>query len=264
MTVQIHSTAVVEEGAELGNNVIVGPYSLVGSNVKIGNDCTLKGHVNISGHTTIGESNTFYTYSTIGTEPQDIGYKGEPTRLEIGNNNHFREFVSVNRGTTKDQQITKIGNNNMLMAYAHIGHDAIVEDNCVIVNNVNLAGHVHLGSKCIIGGGSNISQFVTVGRGAYIGGASAVDRDIPHYCTAYGNRVILKGINIVGLRRQGFSKQEISELVDFYRNMEASALSSRAYVKNEESMSEYKGNVLVEDIAEFIIKSDIGIAPFVS
>lgn len=264
MTVEIHPTAFVEDGAQIGTNVKIGPYCLIGSNSIIGDNCLLKGHVNISGHTKIGDDNTFYPYATIGTEPQDLGYKGEPTRLEIGNANQFREFVSINRGTTKEDQVTKIGNNNTFMAYAHVGHDVIIEDHVVIVNSVNLAGHVKVGSKAIVGGSSSISQFVTVGRGAYIGGASAIDRDIPPFCTAYGNRVKLKGINIVGLRRQGIGKQEITELVEFYRSMEASALSPRAFVLNNDVMGEYESNEIVMEVAKFIEVSDIGIAPFIS
>lgn len=264
MSAEIHNTAIIHEGAELGKNVKVGPYCIVGENVKIGDDCILRAHVQIDGHTTIQKGNEFYPYSTIGFEPQDLSYKGEPTRLEVGENNIFREFASIHRGTLKDNEVTIIGDDNLFMAYTHIGHDAVIGSKCVFVNGVGLAGHVKIGDKTIISGGSNISQFVTIGRGAYIGGASAVDRDIPAFCTAYGNRIRLKGINIIGLRRQGYSKQEISEIVDFYRTMEASALSPRAFVVNDEAMGEFAENSVVTEISNFIEKSDIGIAPFIS
>ncbi len=264
MSVEVHPTSFIEDGAQIGKNVEIGPYCLISKYTVIGDNCILKGHVNISGHTMIGSNNTFYPYATIGTEPQDLGYKGEPTRLEIGDGNVFREFVSINRGTTKENQVTLIGNNNTFMAYAHVGHDVVIEDHAVIVNSVNLAGHVKIGSRAIVGGSSSVSQFVTIGRGAYVGGASAVDRDIPPFCTAYGNRVKLKGINIVGLRRQGLDKATISELVEFYRDMEASALSPRAFVLNEETMRDFQKNDIVGEVSEFIANSDIGIAPFIS
>lgn len=263
MTQKIHPTAFVHEGAKLGENVEVGAYSVIGPNVEVGNNTKIYSHVLIEGHTTIGENNKFFQFCSIGAEPQDLSYKGEPTKTVIGDNNVFREYVSVHRGTLKDNQITKIGSNCLLMAKAHVGHDAIVGNNVILVNSCNLAGHVKIGDRSILGGGTNISQFVTLGRGSYIGGASAIDRDIPAFCTAYGNRVKLKGINIIGLRRQGYDKAVISEFVDFYRTMESSALSPRAFVDHEELMEEYKGNELVTEMREFIRKSEIGIAPFV-
>lgn len=148
------------------------------------------------------------------------------------------------------------------MAYVHAGHDVVIGNNCTFANSTNFAGHVKIGDRVIIGGGTQISQFVTLGRGAYIGGASAIDRDIPVFCTAMGNRVYLKGINIIGMRRQGYSKQEISEVVDFYRSMEASALSPRAFVDHADLMAEYKDNRVVQEMVEQIKKTEIGIAPF--
>lgn len=263
MTQKIHPTAFVHEGAKLGENVEVGAYSVIGPNVEIGNNTKVFSHAVIEGHTKIGENNQFFQFCSIGAQPQDLSYKGEPTLTVIGDNNVFREYVSVHRGTLKDNQITKIGNNCLLMAKAHVGHDAIVGNNVILVNSCNLAGHVKIGDRSILGGGTNISQFVTLGRGSYIGGASAIDRDIPAFCTAYGNRVKLKGINIIGLRRHGYDKTVISEFVDMYRTMESSALSPRAFVDHEELMEEYKNNELVTEIREFIRKSEIGIAPFV-
>jgi UDP-N-acetylglucosamine acyltransferase len=152
----------------------------------------------------------------------------------------------------------------MLMAFVHVGHDVILGDHCIIANSINFAGHVKCGDRVIIGGGSQVSQFCTLGRGAYIGGATAIDRDIPLFCTAYGNRAKLKGINIIGLRRQGYSKSEITEVVDFYRTMEASALSPRSFVTHKELMTEFKGNAVIDEMVQAIIKSEIGLAPFVS
>lgn len=259
----IHPTAIIHEGAELADSVVVGPYSIIGANVKIGAGSKIHSHVVIDGHTTIGENNEFYQFCSIGAPPQDLTYKGEPTRTEIGNNNIFREYVSIHRGTKKENELTKVGDNCLMMAHVHLGHDVVVGSNCVFANSVNVAGHVKIGSRVIIGGGTNISQFITLGRGAYLGGGSGIDRDIPVFCTAYGNRVRLKGINIIGMRRQGYSKQVISEVVDFYRTMESSALSPRAFVDHAESMEEFKDNEVVKELADQIRKSEVGIAPFI-
>jgi UDP-N-acetylglucosamine acyltransferase len=157
-----------------------------------------------------------------------------------------------------------IGSNSLFMAYCHIAHDCTLGSNLTFANSVNLAGHVNIGDRVIIGGNTGISQFVTLGRGAYIGGGSGIDRDIPHFCTAFGNRIRLKGINIIGLKRQGHAKEAVSEVVDFYRTMEASALAPRAFVSHPELMEEYKNNVVIQEIATFIKKSEIGIAPFMA
>jgi UDP-N-acetylglucosamine acyltransferase len=258
----IHSSSLVDPSAKIHETVKVGPFCIIGPNVEIGANTILHSHVVVDGHTTIGEGNQFFQGCSIGAPPQDTSYKGEPTRTVIGNNNTFREYVSIHRGTTKENLVTQIGNNCLFMAYVHAGHDVVIGNNCIIANSTNFAGHVKIGDRVGIGGGTQISQFVTIGRGAYIGGATAIDRDIPVFCTAMGNRVFLKGINIIGLRRQGYSKQEISEVVDFYRTMESSALSPRAFVDHAEHMAEFKDNRIVQEMAEQIKKSEIGIAPF--
>jgi UDP-N-acetylglucosamine acyltransferase len=150
----------------------------------------------------------------------------------------------------------------MFMAYCHIAHDCTLGSNLTFANSVQLAGHVNVGDRVIIGGNTGVSQFVSIGKSAYIGGATAIDRDIPNYCTAYGNRVRLKGINIIGLKRQGHDKQVVSEVVDFYRTMESSALAPRAFVSHPELMTEYVNNPIVQEIAKFIRNSEIGVAPF--
>ena len=263
MSVSIHPTALVSEEAILGEDIVIGPYSIVGPHVRLGNGCKIHSHVILDGHMECGNNNEFFQFCSIGAPPQDKTYKGEPTRVVIGDGNIFREYVSIHRGTLKENQITSIGSNNFLMAHVHLGHDVAIGSDCVFANSVNLAGHVKIGDKVIIGGGTNISQFVSLGRGAYIGGASAIDRDIPSFCTAYGNRVRLKGINIIGLRRLGASKQEISELVDFFRTMEASVLSPRAFVEHEELMTDFANNSLVAEVKGQILKSEVGVAPFV-
>ncbi len=260
----IHPTAIIEKGAEIGARVSIGAYSIIGANVKIGDDCFIEPHVVINGHTEIDERNTFHSFSSIGATPQDLSYKGEPTRVQIGKNNVFREFVSISRGTMKQDQITQIGNDGVFMAYVHLGHDVQIGNGVRIVNACNLAGHVKIDDGAILSGGTNVSQFVTIGKGAFIGGSSGIDRDIPCYTTAYGNRVKLKGINIVGIRRLGFDKPAVSEVVEFFRTMEASALSPRAFVEQKEILVEFSENKIIKQMIEFIMNSKIGIAPFMS
>ncbi|MCP4912304.1 MAG: acyl-ACP--UDP-N-acetylglucosamine O-acyltransferase [Oligoflexia bacterium] len=260
----IHKTAIIEDGAVLGDNVSVGAYAIIGPNVKLGNNCKVEAHAILDGHLSAGENNTFSSFTSIGHPPQDLSYKGEPTEVIIGDNNIFREYVSIHRGTMKEEGKTIVGSDNLFMSYVHLGHDVQFGSNCVIANSTNLAGHVRVGDRVIIGGGTNISQFVSIGRGAYLGGASAVDRDVPLFCTAYGNRVRLKGINIIGLRRQGYEKQVITEVVDFYRLMEASPLSPRAYIDHEEYMEEFKDNQIIKEMSDGIRGSEVGIAPFMS
>lgn len=260
----IHPTAVIEDGAKIGEGSYIGPYCIIGAHVEIGEDCTLKSHVVIDGHTKIGKNNTFHPFCSIGGPPQDLSYKNEPTKVLIGDNNVFREYISINRGTLKQDGITIIGNQCLLMSYVHLGHDVSLGNNVIMANACNIAGHVKLGNRVYLGGGTNISQFVTLGNGAYIGGGSGIDRDIPDFCTAYGNRVRLKGINIIGLKRQGFAKTEISELVDFFRMMEASSLSPRAFSDSPQEWEEYKDNKLILELVEFVKKSKSGIAPFMS
>lgn len=258
----IHPSSIVDPAAKLHETVKVGPFCIIGPHVEIGANTNLLSHVVIDGRTKIGENNLFYQGTSIGAPPQDTSYKGEPTEVEIGDHNVFRECVSVHRGTMKEIGITKIGHHNLLMAYVHVGHDVVVGDHCTFANSTNFAGHVKVGDRVIIGGGTQIQQFVTLGKGAYIGGASAIDRDIPMFCTAMGNRVYLKGINIIGMKRQGFTKQEITEVVDFYRTMESSKLSPRAFIEHDEYMIDFQENRLVKELLEQIRKSEIGIAPF--
>ncbi len=258
----IHPSSIIEKGAKIHETVKIGPFCIVGANVEIGANTVLHSHVVVDGHTTIGEGNKFFQGCSIGAPPQDNSYKGEPTRTVIGNNNTFREYVSIHRGTLKENHITQVGDNCLLMAYVHVGHDVVMGNNCTIANSTNFAGHVKIGDRVIIGGGSQVQQFVSLGRGSYIGGASALDRDIPSFCTAIGNRAHLKGINIIGMKRQGYTKQEISEVVDFLRTIESSNISPRSFIENQELMAEYKDNRVVIEMSEQIRKSEIGIAPF--
>ena len=260
----IHPTAVVHKKAQIATNVEIGPYCIIGSAVQIAQGCKLHSHVVMDGDLTIGKNNQFFSFASIGTAPQDTSYRQEPTKVVIGDGNILREYVSIHRGTRKDAGITTLGDGNFIMSYVHLGHDVRLGSHCILANTVNIAGHVKISDHVTIGGGVFVSQFVSLGRGAYIGGATAIDRDIPQFCTAMGNRVRLKGINIIGLRKKGYDRQTVTEIVDFYRTMEASALSPRAFVNHEELMQDFQKNAIIEEMVDFIRKSEIGIAPFIS
>ena len=214
---EIHSSAVVSPHAQLDEGVKVGPYSVVGDHVTIGRDTYIGPHVAIEGHTTIGERNKIYPFVSIGSPPQDIGYKGEDTRLIIGNDNVIREYTTVNRATTKQNWETVIGNRNYVMAYAHIAHDCVLGDYVIMSNVATLGGHITVGDHAILGGLVAIHQFVRIGAYAFLGGKCGVDRDVPPYMIAAGSRAKLYGINRRGLARQGFSEQAISGLKKAYR-----------------------------------------------
>ncbi len=214
---EIHSSAVVSPHAQLDEGVKVGPYSVVGDHVTIGRDTYIGPHVAIEGHTTIGERNKIYPFVSIGSPPQDIGYKGEDTRLIIGNDNVIREYTTVNRATTKQNWETVIGNRNYVMAYAHIAHDCVLGDYVIMSNVATLGGHITVGDHAILGGLVAIHQFVRIGAYAFLGGKCGVDRDVPPYMIAAGSRAKLYGINRRGLARQGFSEQAISGLKKAYQ-----------------------------------------------
>jgi UDP-N-acetylglucosamine acyltransferase len=258
----IHPLSIIDKNSRISNNVSIGPYSIIGPNVEIGEGCVIHNYVVIDGHTTIGKNNEIFPYCSIGASPQDSSYKNEPTRVEIGDNNILREYVSINRGSTKKSGVTQVGSGSLLMAYVHIGHDVVMGDFSVIANSVNFAGHVKVGDRVTVGGGTNISQFVSLGRGAYVGGGSAIDRDIPPFCTAVGNRIRLKGINIIGMRRLGISRGIISETVEFFRLMEASVLSPRSFVNHDDFTQKFCNNSIIQEISSSIKASEVGIAPF--
>jgi UDP-N-acetylglucosamine acyltransferase len=260
--VKIHATAIVDEKAKLGEGVEIGPYCIIGPDVSLGENTKLHSFVTMDGIVSMGKNCEVYQYTNIGNPPQDSSYKGEPTRVEIGDNNLFREFSSIHRGTLKEDGVTKIGNDNYFMSYVHIAHDCVIGNNVMFVNGVQLSGHVRVGDKARISGHSKVVQFCSIGKGAFIGGDSTIDKDIPCYCTAYGNRVKLKGINIIGLKRLGYDKEVVSGVVDFYRTMEASQFSPRAFINHPELIEEFKGNIIVEELIEFISNSEIGVAPF--
>ncbi len=260
----IHPTAIVHDGAELADNVEVGPYCIIGPNVKVGEGSKFTSHVVVDGHTTIGKNNTFHQFSSIGVPPQDKSYKGEPTETIIGDGNLFRESCTVHRATTKQDLVTRVGDNGYFMTGVHFAHDCNIGNNVVLANGTMCAGHVIIGDYVQMGGACGVTPFCHVATGAFIGAASAIDKDVPHFCAAYGNRVKIKGVNIIGMKRRGYSKEQISEVVEFYRMMDSSALSPRAFVNHPENMEDYKNNKLVMEIAQFIAKSEIGLPAFMS
>lgn len=221
----IHSTAIVHPKAKIDGSVEIGAYSVIGEHVSIGKDTHISSHVLIEGWTTIGERNHIFSFSSIGTPPQDIGYRNEETELIIGNDNIIRECATIHRATTKEDRRTEIGNGNFLMAYAHVAHDCKLGDHIIMANSVALGGHITIGNYAILGGIVAVHQFVRIGEHAIIGGQSAVTLDIPPYVSAAGNRARLYGLNLVGLKRRGFSENSISTLKKAYKIMFRSGLT---------------------------------------
>jgi UDP-N-acetylglucosamine acyltransferase len=213
---KIHPTAVVSPRAELAEGVQVGPYCVVHDHVKIGRDTILASHVVIEGHTEIGERNRISPFVSIGSPPQDIGYRGEDTAVKIGDGNILREFVTVNRATTKQDGVTIIGSDNYLMAYAHVAHDCILGNRIIMSNVATLGGHVSVGDYAILGGLAAVHQFVRIGAYAFLGGKTGVDRDAPPFMIVAGPRAKLYGVNRKGLQRLGFSKEKLDGLKKAY------------------------------------------------
>lgn len=213
----IHSTAVVSPSAELGQGVEVRAYATIGPQVKIGRDTVVGEHVVIEGNTEIGERNRIYPFSSIGTPPQDIGYRGEDTRLLIGNDNVIREYVTINRATTKQEWKTVLGNQNYIMAYAHIAHDCYLGDRVIMSNVATLGGHITIGDYAILGGLVAVHQFVRIGAYAFLGAKSGIDRDVPPFMMTAGPRARLYGVNRKGLKRMGFSQETIDGLKKAFR-----------------------------------------------
>ena len=213
----IDSTAVICDGAEISDDVDIGPFCYIGKKTKIGQNCKIHPHVFIDGDTEVGSSTEIFPFATIGTIPQDLKYMGEDTKVKVGSNCKIREYVTINLGTTGGGGITKIGNNCLLMVGTHIAHDCKVEDNVIFANHSTLAGHVIIESNVVVGALSAIHQFTRVGEGSMIGGMSGVTADVIPFGTVLGNRAKLSGLNIVGLKRNNFDKKEISELRKVFR-----------------------------------------------
>lgn len=221
----IHSTAVVHPKARIAEGVSIGAYSVIGEHVVVGRDTKIESHVLVEGWTVIGERNHIFSFSSIGTPPQDIGYKNERTELIIGNDNVIRECATIHRATTKEDRKTVIGDNNFLMAYSHVAHDCKLGSHIIMANSVALGGHITVGDYAILGGIAAVHQFCRIGAYAIIGGQSAVSLDIPPYVSAAGNRAQLYGLNLVGLKRRGFSDETIATLKKAYKIIFRSGLT---------------------------------------
>src|SRR5712671_4484515 len=228
--VQIHPTAIIDPAAEIGAGTIVGPYCVVGPDVVLGPNCWLQHHVTLCGPMLAGAQNKFYAYCSIGQQTQDLKYQDEPTYLEIGDENTFREFVTVNRSTTSTGK-TRIGHRGNFLAYSHIGHDCTVGDAVVFSNNGTLAGHVHVGDHAIMGGLTAVHQFCRLGRYAITGGCSKIVQDVPPFMIADGNPAKVRGINVVGLERTGFAEEAIRCIKESYRLIYRSALNLQQAVE---------------------------------
>jgi UDP-N-acetylglucosamine acyltransferase len=253
---RIHSTAIIDPTAHIGQTTQVGPYCIVGAGVTLGEGCRLHNHVTIAGPTTIGDGNEFYPYTSIGQRSQDLKYETEPTYLEIGSNNCFREFVTIHRATSPNTA-TKIGNHGNYLAYAHVAHDCIVGDHVIFSNNGTLAGHVVVGDYAVIGGLSGVHQFCRIGAHAIIGGCTKIVQDVPPFMIADGNPAEIRGVNFVGLERRGFTPESIRELREAYKVVYRSNLNTTQGL--EALRSRFPDSELVVHLAEFIATSERGI-----
>jgi len=255
--VSIHPTAIVHPGAKLGVDVSIGAYSIIGEHVEIGDRCEVADHVNIGGHTRIGDENRIFSFSAVGGEPQDKKYKGEPTRLEIGDRNTIREFCTLNCGTIQDEGLTRVGNDNWIMAYVHIAHDCRVGNNTIFANNAQLAGHVHIGDWSILGGFTVVHQFVRIGMHSMTAMGTILLQDLPPYVLASGNTAQPHGINSEGLKRRGFSLEAIAAIRRAYK-----ALYKSGQRLEEARASIAEDAVLVPELsclADFLANSGRGI-----
>ncbi len=221
----IHPTAIVEAGARLAPDVTVGPYSVIGANVEIGAGSRVGAHAVITGHTRIGRENKIFQFASLGEIPQDKKYAGEPTRLEIGDRNVIREFCTFNCGTVQDAGVTRIGDDNWIMAYVHIAHDCQVGDNTIFANNCSLAGHVHVDDFAVLGGFTLVHQFCRIGAHVITAIGSVLYKDTPPYVTVAGNPAKPHGINAEGLRRRGFSGESITRIKRAYKTLYRSGLT---------------------------------------
>ncbi len=246
----VHATAVVEDGAVLGEDVSIGPYCIVGAEVVLGDGVSLQSHVVLAGQTEIGAGCQIYPFASIGQPPQDLKYAGEPSRLIIGDNNRIREYVTMNPGTKGGGLVTRVGDNGLFMVGAHVAHDCTVGDHVIMANNATLAGHVEVGDYAIIGGLSAVQQFVRIGAHAMIGGMSGIENDVIPYGSAMGDRARLSGLNIVGLKRRGFGREEIHSLRTAYRLLFANEGTLAERVADVVDL--YGENEPVMDIVGFI------------
>jgi len=246
----IHPTAIVDPSASIADSVVIGPYCLVGGDVVLGEGVELISHVVVEGRTTIGANTRIFPFASIGHRPQDLKYHGEPSTLEIGGGNQIREYVTIQPGTEGGGMVTKVGDNCLFMASAHVAHDCILGDNVIMANNATLAGHVTIGEFAFLGGLSAVHQFARIGKHAMIGGMSGVEADVIPFGVVMGNRATLNGLNIVGLKRRGFSRDDIHTLRNAYRLLFAPEGTLQERLSDVEE--QFKDNAVVMDIVGFI------------
>ena len=247
----IHKTAIIHAKAKISSTAEIGPYTVIGPNVEIDEHVIIQSHVNITGETKIGKENKIYPFASIGNDPQDMKYKGEKTKLIIGDNNTIREYVTINPGTAQGGGLTKVGNNNLIMINAHIAHDCMIGNNIVIANSAAIAGHAVIDDYVVIGGNCGVQQFTRIGKMAMIGGMTGVSRDVIPYGLSTGNRNYLNGVNVVGLRRSKVPNKEIIGLADAYKEI----FKTENLNENLSKLNgEFKENNLVKEVVEFINK----------
>jgi UDP-N-acetylglucosamine acyltransferase len=250
----IHETAVVHGSAEIDGSVEIGPYTVIERNVVIGPGCRIGPHCLISAGTSMGARNTLTASASIGTPPQDIKYGDVESRLEIGDDNLLREFVTINRGTPKEELVTRIGNRNLLMSGSHVGHDCVLGDNIIMTNCVLLGGHVHLGDNAVLSGFVGVSQYTSIGRMAYVGAASRVMQDVPPFVKVAGDPAEVRMVNEVGMQRAGGPQADIDEIKHVYRSifrLGRSVLEEAHNLINDDSP-------LVRELAEFLLRKEAG------
>lgn len=228
MSANIHPTAIIHEGAQVHPSVTIGPYSIIGPNVSIGAGTRIGPHCVIEGCTTIGVDNHIFQFASLGAQPQDKKYAGEQTQLVIGDRNTIREFCTFNTGTSQDSGVTRVGNDNWIMAYVHIAHDCVVGNQTILANNATLAGHVHVGDWVILGGLTGVHQFVKIGAHAMAGFASRVAQDVPPFMLIEGNPLAVRGFNIEGLRRRGFTPERLKAVKQMHRLLYRQGLTLEA------------------------------------
>ena len=245
----IHNTAIIDKRAKISSNVYIGPYSIIGPDVEIEENTIIHSHVNLEGNTKIGKNNQIFPFSSIGTPPQDLKYKGEKNKLIIGDNNRFRGYVNINPGTEKGGGLTRIGDNNLFMVYCHVAHDCNISNNIVLANNVQVGGHVIIEKNAVVGGSCAIHQFSRIGESAMIGGMTGVLSDVIPFGLSMGNRNNLMGLNLIGLRRSKVSNENIKKIQTMYEIV----FKSKNFRENIDSLDlNLKNNEFIKKIVNFI------------
>jgi UDP-N-acetylglucosamine acyltransferase len=259
--VSIHPTAIVAAGAQIPASCTVGPYCTIGPNVVLGEDCELVSHVVLDGHLTMGANNRTFSFACIGISPQDLKYAGEPTRVEIGDNNSIREYVTISRGTTGGGGTTRVGSDCLIMAYTHIGHDSQIGNSCILANSATLAGHVIVEDFAVVGALCPVHQYCRIGRYAYIGGGTTITQNVlPYSLTSIERNNHAYGLNKVGLERKGFTPQQLKELRAAYRTLLAAKLNtSDALDAIRKTIAAGNAGEHVAYLADFIANSERGI-----